>query len=261
MKIKLFHIGLLSLIIGNNPFVFSQSPCTPNTIYTQPGIYPDSATGLPPAYTGTTYSTVVDLKVKTDTTLPVVGLVYFDSVKVMSVTGLDSIPSHSFMYQCNTSTCSWVGGANGCVLFSGNPVMADTGIYSLVVIVRAYVRPANTAFSPFYQDIPDDDYKIIIEPPLGMPHLDISKFDVAQNVPNPFTGKTEIIFSTPTLAKIQFTVYNILGKLVFNKSIDSERGINKIIFNSSRSIGTPGIYFYKVSNGNTTITKRMMITN
>ena len=43
--------------------------CTPNTLYTTPGMYPDSATGLLPAYVGQYYDEVITSITPLDTTV------------------------------------------------------------------------------------------------------------------------------------------------------------------------------------------------
>ena len=252
---------LFFFITFNCNYLFSQSPCSPDTNYTQYGIYPDSITGLPLAPSGTPYTTIINIKVQSDTTAPIIGLVYVDSVEIVSVSGLSSIPSQSFSYQCDMSSCTWSGGANGCILFSGNPVIADSGSYPLIVTVRAYLRPANTSYSAFYQDVANDDYDIVIQPPVGIQHLNDIKFSVAQNIPNPFTENTEIFYAAASAGKIEFSVYNMLGIKVFNKFSDAQKGTNTIMFNSKNM--SSGIYFYNISNQTktTTVTKRMVIEN
>lgn len=84
------------------------------------------------------------------------------------------------------------------------------------------------------------------------------------NYPNPFNPTTNISFSvSDNLDKAQLSVYNIKGQLVktlLNSSIES--GIHNITWDgkdSNSKTVSSGIYFYKLSTGKTTISKKMML--
>ena len=85
-----------------------------------------------------------------------------------------------------------------------------------------------------------------------------SKFSLSQNYPNPFNPSTIISYS---LAKDAFTVvrvYDISGKLVatlVNEDLDA--GEYKVSFNGSNFAS--GIYYYKITSGNLTASKRMFL--
>jgi hypothetical protein len=48
--------------------------------------------------------------------------------------------------------------------------------------------------------------------------------------PNPFTNSTKITFTTSSNSSIIFTVKNVLGKTVFNKTFFTETGVNSFAF-------------------------------
>jgi hypothetical protein len=54
-------------------------------------------------------------------------------------------------------------------------------------------------------------------------------------------------------------VSNILGKIVYTKSISAQRGVNKIIL-SGKDFES-GVYIYTLSNGRNAIARRMIIQN
>lgn len=85
-----------------------------------------------------------------------------------------------------------------------------------------------------------------------------SKFALNQNYPNPFNPTTRISFS---LAKSSFTtldVYNILGQKVASLiAKNMTRGYHEVNFNASSL--TSGVYFYKLTSGSQSITKKLVL--
>jgi len=81
---------------------------------------------------------------------------------------------------------------------------------------------------------------------------------VFQNAPNPFNEKTEIKFVNTNNNDIQFAVYNVVGAKVYSNSFETDKGINTITIHANSF--TPGVYFYSITNGNETITKRMVVS-
>ena len=78
-----------------------------------------------------------------------------------------------------------------------------------------------------------------------------------QNIPNPFTGQTEIRFSVPEDGKYTLKVYNYLGEIVANLFDDQATSgtVYKVIFDGS-NFGD-GIYTYTLSGGSMNETRRM----
>lgn len=84
------------------------------------------------------------------------------------------------------------------------------------------------------------------------------KFVLGQNYPNPFNPVTHIPFSISNTDFVILKVYNILGQEVaelVNKIFES--GAHEVEFYSNK-IGT-GVYFYKISVGELTKTKKMIL--
>jgi hypothetical protein len=84
-------------------------------------------------------------------------------------------------------------------------------------------------------------------------------FALAQNYPNPFNPTTIISYSVPSKAQVRLTVYNILGQRVTTlvDAIESP-GMHDVVFNGDRLAS--GVYFYRLSaNGNTFLTKKMVL--
>ena len=83
-------------------------------------------------------------------------------------------------------------------------------------------------------------------------------FALHQNYPNPFNSSTSISFRVPTVSLVTLEVYNPLGQKVVTLSDGIEKpGIKKVSWEAS---GQPsGIYFYKLTAGDFTTARRMIL--
>jgi len=78
-----------------------------------------------------------------------------------------------------------------------------------------------------------------------------------QNIPNPFSGQTEIRFSVPEDGHYTLKLYNYLGQAVttlFNA--DAEAGTTYSVMFDGSDLGQ-GIYTYTLSGGSMNETRRM----
>ncbi|MFZ0390413.1 MAG: C1 family peptidase [Calditrichia bacterium] len=88
-------------------------------------------------------------------------------------------------------------------------------------------------------------------------------FDVAQNYPNPFNPSTEIRFTLPANGKVEIVVFNTLGQQI--KTLVSEplkAGQHQVVWNGTNNGNQPvgsGIYFYRVTAGDFTSVRKMML--
>jgi len=84
------------------------------------------------------------------------------------------------------------------------------------------------------------------------------KFELFQNYPNPFNGSTIIKFSIPNSSFVSLKIYNILGKEIstlVNENLSP--GTYSIPFSNNNF--PSGIYFYKITAGTFTRTKKLII--
>jgi hypothetical protein len=93
---------------------------------------------------------------------------------------------------------------------------------------------------------------------VGIESLSSASFNVSQNAPNPFDGTTSITFSAAAAADVTFTVVDLLGRVVKEQTINASAGVNTINFSAGSS--APGTYFYTISDGTNTVTKKMVIS-
>ena len=83
-------------------------------------------------------------------------------------------------------------------------------------------------------------------------------YDLSQNYPNPFNPSTKIKYSVPVSGSVSLKIYNIQGKEVYTLvNANQEAGRYEVNFNASDM--SSGIYFYTISAGDFTQTRRMVL--
>ena len=86
-----------------------------------------------------------------------------------------------------------------------------------------------------------------------------NSFALSQNYPNPFNPSTKISWQSPVSGWQTLKVYNILGNEVATLVNEfREAGSYEIDFNASQL--TSGVYIYKISAGNFSDTKKMILS-
>jgi len=83
-------------------------------------------------------------------------------------------------------------------------------------------------------------------------------FNLAQNYPNPFNPTTKISFSIPSKDLVRLKVYDILGREI-DVLADKvyEAGKYEIEFNAANL--PSGVYFYNLTTGSNSVTKKMIL--
>ncbi len=84
-----------------------------------------------------------------------------------------------------------------------------------------------------------------------------SEFTVSQNSPNPAYSSTKIETITETTGIIKLKINNILGQVVYEESVDNSA--HSHTFNVIVSNLDPGVYFYTIEIGNSSVTKKMIV--
>lgn len=268
----------------------AQAPCTPDPIYadSSAGIWPDSATGLAIAYVGQPYSTVIQLKTLTDTSVTFQGIPVSLKVKALKIldvigepAGFTVAPAYNDVvngtWQNEGTDPNWTA-VQGCVLISASQSDVDAaagggpnndGVYPITVYVdvlakgnpipSTYTWVSTLGTPPYGAAIAYSDYVVRVQEGNFVVEeaLSSNKFDVAYNYPNPFTGATTIAYNTVKEDNITMKVYNMVGGLVAENKYRSNTGKNTIVFDGSKL--SAGMYIYTVSNGAETITRKMTI--
>lgn len=247
MKILSTIIFFLLISVGN-----TQAQCVPGTS-TTPGITPDSASGLAPAYVGQPYSQVMQIVVPPDTTAmigPIPVTVTIVSISLASFTGLPP----GLTYTCTPSSCSFPGGSNGCVLISGTPTVAGTfNVTAITASVGSTILGNITQYDTItYYNVVVNGTTTGIDESTGL------SFSMAQNTPNPCNESADIQFSVPHMGEVEFRVFNLIGKEVYRNLIQAETGDNNLKIDTRDF--SPGVYMYTMTYNGETISKRMVIS-
>jgi hypothetical protein len=85
----------------------------------------------------------------------------------------------------------------------------------------------------------------------------VNSFSVSQNQPNPFTGTTTIEISSNTVAPVMVEVANIMGQTVYTMNAGTINGTKRVELNASDL--EAGVYFYTVTIGNESVSKKMIV--
>ncbi len=85
-----------------------------------------------------------------------------------------------------------------------------------------------------------------------------TEFALSQNYPNPFNPSTTIAYSVPTSCQVRLTVLDILGREIVELVNEQKfAGTYEVKFTASNL--PSGIYFYHLTAGTFTNTKKMIL--
>ncbi|MBU8921480.1 MAG: T9SS type A sorting domain-containing protein [Bacteroidales bacterium] len=108
---------------------------------------------------------------------------------------------------------------------------------------------------------PDEETHILFETePVGLPSAALT---LGQNVPNPFNPVTRISFYLPSRAQARLDIFDVSGRHIM-RLIDETRGPGEgeVVWNGMNTGGemvSSGIYFYRLSAGKETLTRKMIL--
>ncbi len=149
---------LLFTVLTLSGVQLANGQCSPDPQYTQPGIYPDSATNLNCAVVDSLYTEIITVVIPVDTVADIgTGPLDFwiDSIELISVSGL---PNGIVLAGCSPASCGWLGGTTGCLAVIGTPT--TTGLYPLEIITRSCVTAKISNLIKGCQDDTIDYYYI-----------------------------------------------------------------------------------------------------
>lgn len=249
MKRNLLLLVLFVIAIGLSE---SNAQCTPDPNFNQPGISPDSATNLPPAYVGTAYTAVMTAVVPRDTTnasgIPA-------TIQKICVISFDQPNITNFSWTTNVPQNCFPGGAKNCLIMTANPVASDIGIHSMEIVLETSALIGSVV--PYSQKDTIDYYQIVVNPAAGISVSDARKFFAMKNVPNPFANSTDVHFNAPVAENYTFVVTNYLGQVVYSETINAAKGPNRYSFDANGL--AEGVYIYTLSNGVNNFSERMVV--
>ncbi|MFT7612241.1 MAG: hypothetical protein ACI9J3_001195 [Parvicellaceae bacterium] len=229
--------------------------CTPDPLYMDStfGAWPDTTVNFPPAQEGVFYSETLDFKIPlTVGEIDPANALAAESIDSVVLTGVTGLPP-GMTYVCDVSSCSWLGGEQGCASLFGTPTVP--GSYDVVIELDGYVTlPFVGAFS---QPASFTGYVINVSPAAGISIYHVDDFSVSQNSPNPFSDETTINFKTGTAGNVSIRVMNILGSVVHAEQMQAVPGDNTVKFQNTGL--SNGVYVFTLTNGIKSVTKKMTI--
>lgn len=243
--------------------IFANAQCTPDSQFTEPGIYPDTATGLSEAYVGQSYSENVTVIVPVDTAVDIApfGSIVADflSIELTNVTGLPP----NFSYVCDPPDCIFPGGTTKCaeVYSTTNPTVSDIGFYPITFECIAHLQATILTVINVDCTYVESGYSLEITDNMTsvVSQFNSQTFELRNPKPNPVTKNAQIQFVVGKSVDIVFSIYNLLGKEVYSRNIKANRGLNKVDINTSSY--PDGVYLYSLNNKNAVLTKRMVVKN
>lgn len=167
-------------------------------------------------------------------------------------------------YACNPPNCVFPKASSGCIILYGAPEN-PTDVKTHNLSIRATL---NTALS-IPVNFPDSslfapgNYLLHVRPE-GSPacktsntrELAATRLQV-RNVPNPFSGDTEIEVSSRIRGRFEFRVYDFTGNLILRDPMQLFEGENRIHF-SAHNLPN-GIYIYTLTDGINSVSRKMIL--
>lgn len=85
-----------------------------------------------------------------------------------------------------------------------------------------------------------------------------ARFELYQNEPNPFLDRTKISFYLPEAAKVQISIYDASGRSIRRMNGQFSSGRQQV-WVEQKELGVSGVLYYRVTAGQHTATRKMII--
>ncbi len=135
--------------------------------------------------------------------------------------------------------------------FFSTPLVNNDG-YLLTVVKDGFTILQDTFAPSLILDSDDDDNTVVPD-----------EFRLDQNYPNPFNPVTTISYTLPLRSDVVLEIFNILGQRVWNEIMSGQAvGSHTITWDGVNQTERPvasGIYFYRVTAGEYSQTKKMLM--
>jgi hypothetical protein len=141
-------------------------------------------------------------------------------------------------------------------------IMITTGPYTIAPgdsAVAAFAILGGTSLSSLQTNADAALAKYAQRVAIGDDHISIpDNFTLSQNYPNPFNARTTIRFNLPADGHVKLETFDILGRKVATL-VDGElvAGAHAVVWDCTKV--PSGVYFYKLSNGEKSIAKKMTL--
>jgi aminopeptidase N len=89
------------------------------------------------------------------------------------------------------------------------------------------------------------------------------RFKLSQNFPNPFNATTTILYGVPAPAYVRIEIFDLVGRKVYAPQTEKVyTGFHRFTWDGNDNTGNPlpsGIYFYRFSDGKSSLTRKMLL--
>lgn len=223
-------------------------PCTPDAQYTSPGIYPDTVTNLPPVSVGVAYTGVITAVVPTDTSY----MGFTATIDSIGVTEIQGLPS-GFTWAANTATGYFPGGTSGCIGIAGTATAGQSGTYPLLIKVTVSGMVMGMPMT-----LPDTvkGYKLVVGT-VGFGVNDYYSFGVKEMYPNPAADVANIVITNNETSMVNINITDMIGRSVSSSNYRVNAGENNVALNVETL--PEGVYFYTVTKGTSSVTRKLII--
>ena len=151
----------------------------------------------------------------------------------------------------------------GCVRIFSDEVPNVVGTYPLLVVldIVAEYEIFGVAVPVDVQDDTLLNYMVLIVEEANNSDVteivDSRSFKSLGTYPNPFSNSSKIHFGNDKNSEVVFSMYDVLGNLVFTEKINSVVGHNEYVFERGSLVS--GLYTYTLFNGDKSISKNIII--
>jgi len=268
-KIILFALAVLCLSTSllSQTVTCKPDPTIADTSY---GVFPlpYSKTNLKggisdTACLNTFYDFIFTLNVPKSFNAGLFGTIPVNSIQLSTTKAVENLPT-GLGYTCNPPNCTFPAGTKGCIIVSGTPTNpANVGVTDLKIKGQVNsVLPIDITF-PNAQLFAEGNYFLYIRPQGSAACRVSSTRELAAtklrmgNLPNPFTGFTQIEVDSDLRGQFDFRVFDIMGRLIQRRPVQISQGINRIPFEAFDM--SPGLYIFTLTDGLNTVSRKMVI--
>ena len=281
MKKVIFTLSLFCIIaVANAQYCGGSGPsvCQPQ-ILTKPGLSPVSDS-LAPVIDDVPTTTIIEFQ--NYDTLTFGGQVL--TMDSLTIDTISNIPS-GLCWATSSATNTFGNQQNGCIKVTGT-THAAAGQYKLHIIVKAYTTlpfpvttNADAAGLYYYVRLNCSDSAKVqpvdtngeangtiasFKPYASQAVCDVSVKNIESTVqslnvfPNPMSSHAEVSFTSAKAGVMTEKITSIIGSVVYSKEIEVVTGQNAHAI--ERNNLSAGVYFYTITDGVSTFTKRVVIS-
>jgi hypothetical protein len=237
---NIFYNFLTAILIITPLMVNPAEVCKPNQSLSHIGIYPSN---LKAATAGEYYREVVTVNLEAHRLK--------NSNERIKLNVKGTLPK-GLSFECNRANCIYpVTEIHACIKISGKLHENAEGNYSLFIHAES--------LSTSYTILEERAALVVSAEKAQNSNTQRHRFKVLPNQPNPFSRETEIRFILNSPQTVEFSIYDLLGNMVYQTKIRGVVGNNSYLFVLPDDFKS-GSYFYSIKTKEGSITQRMMIS-